>query len=70
MERVDSIFQILDTSTICKGVQVKDGEVLNSVILHQSGLYNDGLIEEKEHFPTSAPYFAVQKSSVVTNAKK
>ena len=49
-ERVDSIFQILDTSTFCKGVQLKDGEVLNSVIPHQSGLYNDGLIEEKRAF--------------------
>lgn len=50
MERVDKIFRILDTSTLCKGVQVKDGEVLDSVIPHQSGLYNDGPIEEKRVF--------------------
>lgn len=50
MERVDKIFEILDTSTLCKGVQVKDGEVLDSVIPHQSGLYNDGPIEEKRVF--------------------
>ena len=50
LERVENIFQILDTSTVCKGVQVKDGEVLNSVIPHQSGLFNDGPVEEKRAF--------------------
>lgn len=50
MERVDKNFQILDTWTVCKGVQVKEGEVLNSVIPHQSGLYNNGPVEEKRAF--------------------
>jgi len=43
MERVEKIFQILDNLTVCKGVQVSDGEVLNGVIPHQSGLYNNEL---------------------------
>ena len=45
MERVENIFRILETSTFCKGVQV-----LDSVIPHQIGLYNDGPIEEKRVF--------------------
>ena len=50
LERVENIFQILHTSTVCKGVRVKDGEVLNSVIPHQSGLFNDGPVEENRAF--------------------
>ena len=61
-ERAEIIFKIIDASAFCKGVTLEKGEVLNTVIPHQSGIFKDEHSEEMRAFSDSCRIFSAEKN--------
>ena len=39
--RIESVLTSIDNSTLCFGVPIEDGEVLHTMLPHESGIYSD-----------------------------
>lgn len=61
-ERAEIILKIIDASTFSKGVILEDGEVLNNVIPHQSGIFKDEHSEEMRALSDSCRIFSAEKN--------